>query len=273
MSLYITLSLMTLGAMFVVLLPLGWRRHGAAVTDADVYRAQLAEVDRARADGTIAVDEGETLRTEVARRLIAAAGRDDAGGLSGSTARRRMAAIFAVLAIPAVAVGIYGVTGNPDMPDRPRAARLAPSGQTETGALIARVEDVLRSRPDDGRGWDLLAPIYLRIGRPEDAAKAYANALRLLGSTPEREAGHGEAVTIAAGGIVTADARAAFTRAAAADPANARARYFLARAKAQDGDRAAALADLRELMDTAPADASWRGFIEKAMAELSGGEK
>jgi cytochrome c-type biogenesis protein CcmH len=274
MSLFFTFGVMTLIAVLAVLLPLGRRRHRVAMSDVDVYRAQLAEVDRARETGSVGPDEGLGLRTEVARRLIAAADRpstdSSAAPVSGTTWRRRAVTLVAVLLLPAAAAAIYVALGNPGLPDQPRAARLAPAPDG-TAQLLARVEAVLKTRPDDGRGWDLLAPIYLRIGRAQDAATAYGNAIRLLGSTPEREAGHGEALTLSSGGMVPPDAVAAFERAVAADAANPRARYFLAKARAQNGDRAGALADLRELVAEAPADAPWRAYVERAVKELEDG--
>jgi cytochrome c-type biogenesis protein CcmH len=272
MSLFLTFGLMTLVAVLVVLLPLGRRRHGAAMSDVDVYRAQLAEVERAQGAGVLAAGEGLGLRTEVARRLIAAADRAVLVPVTGDIWRRRTVAVVAIAGLPLVALGIYSSTGNPQLPDQPRLARLAPSAppQDSTAGLIARVEAVLKTNPQDGRGWDLLAPVYLRMGRAADAAIAYGNAIRLIGSTPEREAGRGEALTIAAGGTVTPQAREAFQRAVAADPANARARYFLARAKDQAGDRAGAVADYQALVDESPADAPWRAVVEEALGELKG---
>lgn len=267
MSAFIIFALMTLSAMFMVLLPLGWRRHGTVVTDVDVYRAQLAEVERARVVGIVPADESEGLRTEIARRLIAAADRlRPAAG--DAVWRRRATAVATIILVPAIAAAVYLSYGNPQMLDRPIAGRVNTGAGDDTLALISRVEGVLKERPEDGRGWDLLAPVYLRVGRAQDAVGAYANAIRILGSTPEREAGHGEALTIAANGAVTAEARKAFTRAIEANPNDARASYFLARAKAQGGDRAGAVEDMKALLSRAPRDAPWRGFVERALAEF-----
>ena len=69
-----------------------------------------------------------------------------------------------------------------------------------------RAEDHLRDNPDDGRGWDVLAPVYFRLGEVGKSETAYRNAIRLLGETPQRLSGLGETMVTAAGGIVTADA-------------------------------------------------------------------
>ena len=79
--------------------------------------------------------------------------------------------------------------------------------------LVGRVEAHLEQNPEDGRGWEVLGPVYMRLGRYDDAVKARKNVLRLLGPSAEREADLGEALTGAQNGIVTAEAKAAFDRA------------------------------------------------------------
>ena len=55
----------------------------------------------------------------------------------------------------------------------------------------------------------------MRMGRYDEAAKAYERALLLLGEDAQMRADYGEALTAAAGGVVTAQARAAFEQALA----------------------------------------------------------
>ena len=61
----------------------------------------------------------------------------------------------------------------------------------------------------------MVGPVYMRLGRYDDAVKARRNALRLLGPTAGREADLGEALTGAADGVVTAEAKQAFDRSVA----------------------------------------------------------
>src|SRR2546429_150412 len=77
----------------------------------------------------------------------------------------------------------------------------------------AQVEAHLEQNPEDGRGWEVIAPVYLRYGRFEEAVKARRNALRLNGASAQREADLGEALMGAANGVVTDEAKAAFERA------------------------------------------------------------
>ncbi len=101
--------------------------------------------------------------------------------------------------------------------------------------MVAQVEAHLAKNPNEGRGWEVVAPIYLRMGRFDDAVKARRQALALNGATAERQAGLGEALTAAANGIVTAEALAAFKAALALDADHVKARFFLGLAAEQDG--------------------------------------
>ena len=65
------------------------------------------------------------------------------------------------------------------MPGEPLSARLAQNagGADKPNDLVAKVEERLREHPEDGIGWDVIAPVYYAMGRYADAAGAYANAI------------------------------------------------------------------------------------------------
>lgn len=221
---------MTGAAIFAVLWPLGRSRIAESAREADlaVYRDQLLEIERDRARGLIAGAEAEAARIEVSRRLIAAGDRAADAPAEGGLRRRRAAAVAALAGIPLLALFLYGAGGSPGLPDAPLAARLAkPPEQQDVSILVQRIEAHLSRNPDDARGWELLAPVYLRMGRAEDAVKARERVLRLAGTSAAREADLGEAMVLADGGAVSAEARAAFERALAQDPDNAKAKFFL----------------------------------------------
>ena len=113
--------------------------------------------------------------------------------------------------VPVLALSLYATIGHPDMPDAPLAARLdASPARMDLAAAIARIEAHLAQHQDDGRGYEVLAPVYLRMGRAGDAVNAARAALRLLGETPARHALYGEALVAAANGVVTPEAKQSF---------------------------------------------------------------
>jgi cytochrome c-type biogenesis protein CcmH len=147
-----------------------------------------------------------------------------------------------------LSMGIYLVYGSPDLPDQPLSARLSPDGSPPVEMLIAKVEEQLRAHPEDGAGWRVVAPVYMRMGRYADAVSAYQKVIGLLGETPERLADFGEALTYANDGNVVEEARAAFQKAAAKDPANARAGIWLGIAEEQAGKMAEAASAYKALI-------------------------
>ena len=155
------------------------------------------------------------------------------------------------------------------MPGQPQAARRAtPAEQSPIAELVGRIEAHLEQNPEDGRGWEVVGPVYMRLGRYDDAVKARRNTLRLLGPSAEREADLGEALTGAADGVVTAEAKAAFDRAAGLNPDDFRARYFIGLAAEQDGRAKDAAEIWKKLLDGAPADAAWTGFVRESLARV-----
>src|SRR5262249_45648191 len=275
MTLWFALALMTAAAVFAVLWPLARRepvlRSG---TDAAVYRDQLDEIERDRAAGLIAGKEAAAAQVEVSRRLIAAADVPAAASPPPRVTVRggRSVAAAAFVVLPLGAALFYLGLGSPLLPDQPLAERriTARAGGSLAG-LIAQVEEHLERDPQDGRGWEVIAPIYLRLGRFEDAVRARRNALRLNGETPERAAALGEAPVFAANGMVTAEAKTVFEKAVALDGGAVQARYFLGLAAEQDGNHARAAAIWRELIASAAPDAPWVDALREALARVESG--
>jgi cytochrome c-type biogenesis protein CcmH len=185
--------------------------------------------------------------------------------------RRKTVAAMALLALPAVAVGLYLLFGSPFMSDRISGPSSAQQPSIEQ--LVAQVEARLAQNPNEGRGWEVLAPIYLRLGRFDDAVKARRQALALNGESAERFAGLAEALIAAANGVITADALGALKSAVALDAEHVKARFYLGLAAEQDGRTKDAIAIWQALLDAAPADAPWAATVRGELARIAGGAK
>lgn len=272
MTLWFVLALMTAAAIFAVLWPLGRARAGRAASgDVAVYRDQLAEISHDREAGLIGEREAEAARIEVSRRLLAAADAAEAAPLPATPLRRRRAtALVALVLLPVAAVLLYLTLGAPHYAGEIFAARsTTPPADASIESMVAQIEAHLERNPQDGRGWEVLAPVYMRLGRFEDAVRARASSIRHLGASAARESDFGEAQVAAAGGVVTADAKAAFERALALDAGDIKARFFTGLAAEQDGKPAEALRAWRDLLARAPADAPYRPLIEQSIARLA----
>lgn len=272
MVLWLIFAAMMAAAVFAVVWPLGHKPSLGGGSDRLVYQDQLAEIDRDRADGLIGEAEAESARIEISRRLLAAADAEAAAATPASSAlwRRRVAALTAIVVVPAVALGFYLRLGSPDVPDQSAFARInnAP-GHQSIDSLVSQVEAHLASNPNDGAGWEVLAPVYLRMGRADDAVAAWRKAIALNGESPARQSALGEALVAAANGVVTDEAKQAFQKSVAGDPHDAKAGYYLGLADEQDGNSAAAAAKWRALLAQAPPDAPWAGFVREALARVT----
>jgi cytochrome c-type biogenesis protein CcmH len=277
MILWIIFALMTAAAILAVLWPLGrGPRPVAGGSDFLVYRDQLKEIDRDRASGLIGEAEAEAARLEVSRRLLAAA--EPAPPVASAAPqpqwakRRRVAAVAALVILTLGPLSLYVALGSPNIPGEPAFARVSTAtGSESIAGLVGQVEAHLARYPNDGAGWEVLAPVYARLGRLDDAVAARKKALTLNGATAVREADLGEAEVAAANGVVTAEAKSAFERAVASDAHEAKARYFLGLAAEQDGKSEEAAAVWRSLLADAPAGAPWVAFVRQALARVSNG--
>jgi cytochrome c-type biogenesis protein CcmH len=275
MTLWFILSLMTAAAILAVLWPLSRRpKTTADASDVAIYRDQLAEIDRDLAAGQIIEAEAAAAKTEVARRLIAATDASRAAIEAATPVehswRQRAVTIAILILLPMSAAAFYIGLGSPMLPGQPVNVASSSSPDQSIDRLVVQVEQHLASHPDDGRGWEVIAPVYLRMGRFEDAVKARRNALRLNGETADRAAALGEALTLAGNGVVSGEAKAAFERANALEKGHHLGGYYLGLAAEQEGDKARAAAIWRGLVENSPPDAAWRPFVQAAIDRAEG---
>lgn len=270
MTLWLIFALMTAVAIFAVALPLA--RRGSFVhsgSDIAIYRDQLEEIDRDLAAGTIEEGDAQAARIEVSRRLLAAS---DAAKTAPSNPEtpswyRPTVAIVSFLLLTVGTFSLYVQLGSPGLvSDTKRGAPIGQQAGIED--MVAKVEAHLQSNPKDGRGWEVLAPVYMKLGRYSDSVTAWRNALALLGENADRQADLGEALVANANGDVTAEAKSAFARAMTIDNTNVVARFYLGLAAEQDGKREEAARIWRGLAADAPPGAPWLVDVRTALARV-----
>lgn len=248
--------------------------------DLRIYREQLAEVDRDVERGLLGAGEAEAARTEVKRRMLAAAegadpaaGEEARGDAPSPAHRRRLAAGALVLAAPIAAVGLYLVVGAPGEAEGPTAGNDAVVDVADTMTAeeaVAALARALESRSNDVEGWALLGRSYVGMQRFTEAVAALGRAHALAPDRPDIAAAYGEAQVAAAEGRVTDDARFVFTEVLATDPREPRARFYLGLAKAQAGDVEGALQDWVDLVALSPADAPWLASVREQIGRAAG---
>ncbi len=278
MLLWIILAFLTAAVAATFIIPLARSARAAAVTAADdrageveVYRDQLGELQRDLAGGLISAEEAEYAKAEIGRRLLAAAATTEKAQTAKTPKIRKHRLAIATVTVvpPAIGLCLYIILGSPGLPDQPLEARLANPGN-DLALLVTKAEQHLAQNPQDGAGWDLLAPIYFRTQRLGDADLAYRNAIRILGPSVERLNGLGETVVAENQGVVTDDARSAFEQAAKLQPNEPRSSFYLALALEQAGKAPEARAAFETLAKASPAGAPWLALVNQHI-EKNGG--
>ncbi|MGB0498513.1 MAG: c-type cytochrome biogenesis protein CcmI [Rubricella sp.] len=298
--------LLALGAILRPFLRGGDAGETRAAYDVAIYKDQLAEIESDLARGVLSEAEAKASRTEISRRLLAAADaeeRERAAGRAPAGVNRAAGVTVAALVVVGT-LGTYAVIGVPGAEDQPLAERLADRAEAraqrptqaeaeaivlaELGApqpspdlvpedverlteLVAQLEEILVQRPMDITGHRLLASSYMQLGRLAEARGAQDRVLDLLGeaATAEDYAQTAEFRILAAGGYVSPQAERALAEGLQRDPSNPVMRYYSGRVLAQNGEPELALRLWSDLLDEGPADAPWIRAIEEEIGGVA----
>jgi len=275
MLFWVVCAFLTISTIIWIVRPLAFFRDDAASRGADadvyIYRDQLQEVQRDQERGLIAPAEAEAARLEISRRLLNRPADDDAavaGGWTGSLS----GAVPAIGAAAFVLIGsmvFYLGLGRPGLPGTVHAERAKQNPSTASvSEQIARVEARLREHPEDGAGWDVLAPVYLKLGRFSDAANAFRQSIKLNGESPRRLGGLAEAGLAITNGMVTAEVGQAYAKILTKFPGDPIARFWLAVAKEQAGDAKGAAAGYRALLREKSGSEKFHRLLQERIATV-----
>jgi cytochrome c-type biogenesis protein CcmH len=240
-------------------------RHQAL--NAAIYRGELAQLDRKRAEGTVAVPDYERSRAEIERRLLADA-IDDRAPVASPLPGPRIA-IAVAIALPALAFGLYALFGDPAALDAPHATASADASLSIDGrdALVRHLE----RNPHDGRGWVLLARTDFGADRFADAATAYGKAIAAspkVASDPGIWCEYADALGMAQGGTLGGRPRELVLHALSLDAAHPRALEMAGSAAYEQRDYATAARLWRQLLAQLPDGSQEHRELTAALARI-----
>ena len=225
-------------ALLVAALLRGRRETGPAEAwDLQVYRDQLREIERDAARGAIAPDEAERLKTEVSRRILAADAKIHGGKPAAARASGPAMVMGAliVLVLLGGGMGLYWHLGAPGYGDLTLQHRIAAARELRANrpsqaeaeaqlpatapvdapedylALVTRLREAVRTRPDDIQGHVLLARSEAALGNYAAAYDAQRRLIELKGesATAGDYADLADMLVLAAGGYVSPEAEQA----------------------------------------------------------------
>ena len=262
--------------------------------DVQVYRAQLAEVDRDLASGLLAATDADRLRAEISRRILEADRLGRGVAVTASTSARGLAGMIIAIVLLG-AVWVYVRLGAPGYPDLPLAGRLAAAqsfsatrptqAMAEAAAatmapvepdagmaeLMAKLRQAVLDRPGDIQGLTLLARNEAALGNLAAAASAQAALIVAKGdaATGADHASLAEIMIRQTSGYVSPEAEAELVAALKSEPTNGTALYYSGLMFAQ-GDRAdRAFAIWQNLLDVSAPDDPWVAPIKAQIAEMA----
>jgi cytochrome c-type biogenesis protein CcmH len=296
MTLWFIFSFLIAVAAAIVAYPFIRDKRSEAVepTGVEVYKDQLAEVDRDKEQGLIDEKEADLARTEIERRILTAA-RNAETAANSAPARYQYQTVTGVAAIVVLgSVGLYAALGQPELfyaqqraqiaaaqqgaapaagqqqaTQNAASAQSAAAGQGNIDALVKRLETRLKDNPNDPDGWRVLGWSYYNTGRYQNAVDAYRRAVDLQKDNANVRALYGEALVRAADGRVTDEAIETFEKVLVINPNDERARFFKGLAKEQNGDNQGAIDEWLALYKIAPADAEWTGDLRLRIQQLA----
>ena len=235
-----------------------------------IFRDQMDEVERDLSHGLISQDECEAAKREIEGRAVKSARMFDGGMMVSSRSWTLAVSVIAISAV--ISLGGYAYLGQPDMPDRPLEERrteilVQRAAAGDISSRILLLIERTAENPESFEDWWTLAVSYASVGDHSSSVEAYRKAAELGGDRPGVLSAYAEAMTLANGNKVPQAARVVFEQILRAGP-DARARYYVALAKAQAQNFYGALSDWSELAKDSDADAPWMPLVRRDIVNM-----
>lgn len=235
------------------------------------FQAQLNEIESDLKVNRLTPAQAEAAKAELAREVLTF--RKDAAANVQVAKSSLPAFAMPLLAVagPVLALGIYALTGQPELPAQPLAGREAPA-EISFDEALAQIEAQMAETPDDIRGWQALAPAYMRAERFADAENAFSRIIELGGRDADALTDLAEAKLMQQDGVAGPQIISLLTEARDLDPENIRPRFYLAGEATRAGDWDEAISAWEALIDMAEGDEPWLAVARNgfAVAEARG---
>lgn len=273
-ALFATLLVVVTAAFILPPLWLGLRRPkekaDRKAANLAIFRDQLAELEREKADGSLLAADFEQARQELQKRLLEEV--DDAGVAAevASHAPSRPLAIGLLLLIPVAALVGYTVLGNPVALDPARTAAPPKMTAEQIDGMVQKLAERMQANPDDMQGWLMLARSYKALGRFDEAVNAYGKAEKVVVESPDLLASYAEAMAMANGKGLQGKPVKLIEMALKLDPKHGHSLFLAGAAAMEAGDNKKGIAYWEALLPQvepgSEIDQMLRGGIEKMKA-------
>ena len=269
---------------------------GVASKDLLIYKDQLVEVEKDLEKGVLSIAESEAAKIEVSRRILLADKRSKSERQKPNNSQKLNKSIaFIILAFILIgSFGTYAFLGNPNIPDMPLKSRLAKTQEIRSQrisqeeaellipdeiieapddylALVSKLRDAMKERPNDMQGLRLLALHEFKLGNYRSARKAHLKIIDTLDENASAEdlIDFAEVMIVATNGYVSPEAELTLRRGLEMEPKDGRARYYSGLSMMQSGRPDVTLRLWENLLSEGPDDAPWIPLIKQQIMDVA----
>lgn len=274
MTLFISLAALLLALVLALIVPPLWRKRSAGASDTEareanltIFRSQIAELERERAEGSLAEAEFEQAQAELRRRLLEEVAAENAPTAKESAAPSRKTAIALMFLLPMLAAAGYAQFGTPRAFD-PLAAAHAPTLAPEKiQGMIDGLSKHLKDNPGDTESWLMLARAYLSLERHAEAAAAYGKVEDAMGGDPDYLTSYADLLAMLAGGKLSGKPLDLIEKALRIDPDHVLALWLAGTAAYNRNDYAGAAGYWERAIRVLPPDSEDARMLTESVAE------
>jgi cytochrome c-type biogenesis protein CcmH len=274
---FVAAGLLVAVALFFVVPPLiGKRRASSEVSHGDtnlsIYRDQLRELDAELGAGTIERLQYESAKREIERRVLEEV-EEEAERRAEKAPPSWTLAIAVAVGIPVIAIPLYLMLGNPAAlnPDLVAASQGGDQGHALTpekvAAMVGQLKQKLAANPDDGDGWLMLAKTTSAIGRFDESAKAYAEAVKRVQPDAQVYADYADTLAMASGRSLMGPPEKLIEQALKIDGNNVKALALQGTIAFQRQEYAKAAASWKKIQTLVPPDSELAQRIAGSIAD------
>lgn len=240
----------------------------------DTLRAQLLQLQRSHAAGTLDAPTHAALKAPLERRLVDAVLAQNAAPPPATPAPAQPTAAagprlwgVALVGVVGVALAGYWWTGTPGAIGQAPAAFTADAGvppatspgaapvtKEQVEAMLARLVARLKDKPEDVDGWLMLGRSYMALERPSEAVDAYRQALKLRPDDASLLADTADAIASVDGRGLDGEPMQMIEKALRLDPRNLKALALAGSAAFNRSDFAGAARYWDQVVSLGPAD-------------------
>jgi cytochrome c-type biogenesis protein CcmH len=275
MTLFAVFAALLIAVAAAFLLPPLWLglKPTAAASTADrraanlaIFRDQLAELEREKAEGTLAEADFEQARRELQHRLLEEVQPD--AEEAGSHRPSRKAAVAVLVLLPILAAGGYALLGEPRGLEPALTAPRTQVTPAQIEGMVAKLADRLKANPDDMQGWIMLARSYKAMGRYGEAAAAYGMAEKVVSQDAGLLADYAETLAMGSQNRMQGKPKELIDKALKLDPENPQALLLAGVAAMQSGNRAETVRHWEKLLPMVEPGSEMETMLKNSIDKL-----